>query len=277
MNGKLDKFGSDFEISRRKFSGNYAMHKYHYHSGYEIYYLLGGGTEYFIENKIISVSPGDTVLIPPNVIHRTAAAEKGNERLLLSFHESFLNLPSSDPVYNCFGASIIRCDDICRVFLNMEEEYKRGIAASERYLRAALEYALFRLGSERSAEENSPHGGKNEEFLAVVDYINKNYGENLTLSSLAKTFAVSESHFSRTFKKSTGFGVCEYITTVRIRNAQKMLAETDFSVTEIANRCGFNDSSYFTSVFKRIRGISPLKYRKISAPHLDSGSSFVIK
>ena len=79
---------------------------------------------------------------------------------------------------------------------------------------------------------------------------------------IAENFALSESHFSRQFKLYTGFGVNEYISTVRVKNAEKLLATTTLPVTQIAQNCGFNSSSYFASVFKKVRGISPGEVRK---------------
>ena len=60
----------------------------------------------------------------------------------------------------------------------------------------------------------------------------------------------------------TGFGVNEYISTVRVKNAEKMLVTTKLPVTQIAQDCGFNSSSYFAAVFKRVRGLSPGEVRR---------------
>ena len=74
---------------------------------------------------------------------------------------------------------------------------------------------------------------------------------------------MSESHLSRKFKAHTGIGINEYITYVRITNAEKLLRETELSVTEVADQCGYSDSNYFSTVFKRIKGITPQKCRKL--------------
>lgn len=81
------------------------------------------------------------------------------------------------------------------------------------------------------------------------------------MEALAKRFSVSKSHLSRQFKNSTGFGLNEYITIVRIKNAERLILTTDLAITDIATKCGFNDSNYFSSVFKKLKGIPPLKFR----------------
>lgn len=99
----------------------------------------------------------------------------------------------------------------------------------------------------------------------AISYVNEHYCEQLPLDLVAQIFSLSKSFFSRAFEDVTGFGFSEYVTLVRLKNAERLLAETELPITEIAFRCGFNDSSYFSSVFRRIIGISPLKHRKNSS------------
>ena len=73
---------------------------------------------------------------------------------------------------------------------------------------------------------------------------------------------MSESCLSRKFKQVSGMGLNEFITSVRIHNAEKLLAGGELSVTRIAELCGYSDSNYFASVFKKIKGTTPVKYAK---------------
>ena len=79
---------------------------------------------------------------------------------------------------------------------------------------------------------------------------------------MAEKFHISKSYLSKKFKHVTGFGFKEYIVNIRIKNACKMLLDTDMTITDIAFECGFNDSNYFGDAFKHIKGIAPYKYRK---------------
>lgn len=85
----------------------------------------------------------------------------------------------------------------------------------------------------------------------AAKYITEHFFDDFTLPALAEKFAMSPSYFSKTFKAATGFGVSEYITAVRIANAEKLLTHSDISVTDAASKCGFNDSNYFAAVFKK--------------------------
>ena len=85
----------------------------------------------------------------------------------------------------------------------------------------------------------------------------------LTLSGLAKRFSVSFEHFSRMFKKETGLGFSKYLNSLRLQYAEQLLKSSEkYSITEVAQICGFDDSNYFSKKFKEVYGISPKKLQK---------------
>ena len=95
----------------------------------------------------------------------------------------------------------------------------------------------------------------------IIKYVNRHYQENITLEQISKAFARSRSSISHTFKGETGQTFREYLISVRLRSAKSLLLYSNLSVTEIAFSVGFNDSNYFSNVFKKYMGISPIKYR----------------
>lgn len=116
---------------------------------------------------------------------------------------------------------------------------------------------LFRSEKKTKSENLS----ENEKIIQdAAKYISENFSDDITLKKLAEKYAMSESHFSRTFKKYTGLGVSKYVKLARLRYAEKLLKESKLSVTQVALTCGFNNSNYFISEFKRFKGITPFKY-----------------
>ena len=93
----------------------------------------------------------------------------------------------------------------------------------------------------------------------AIDYIKENFTSNINLSDMAKMFFISSEHFSRLFKKETGFNFSEYINLLRLQKAETMLKKTNASIAQIASECGFNDSNYFSLKFRQMYGISPKK------------------
>ena len=73
---------------------------------------------------------------------------------------------------------------------------------------------------------------------------------------------MSRSYLTRSFRNVTGFSVVEYMTYIRIQKAQQLLRESDRSITEIADLCGFGNITYFEKVFKTTTGHTPVQYRK---------------
>lgn len=96
----------------------------------------------------------------------------------------------------------------------------------------------------------------------AVNYINRNYTQNITLDTVCKVFSCTRSYMSHNFKKETGQGFREYLTSIRIRSAKLLLRYSDLNVTEISDSLGFCDSNYFSLVFKKYTGKSPTEYKK---------------
>ncbi len=102
---------------------------------------------------------------------------------------------------------------------------------------------------------------KDERILAVLKYINKNYGENNSVEFYAKMCGVSADRFAHLFKNAVGVSPHKYITDIRIRQAKYLLEFSDLNVNEVASAVGMEDALYFSRVFKKYVGISPQKYK----------------
>ena len=95
-------------------------------------------------------------------------------------------------------------------------------------------------------------------------YINDNFNKDLKVENIAGTVNMSESYFSRLFKKATTFSPYDYLLNVRLEKAKELLLKTDLPISEIAYKTGFNSDANFIYFFKKETGISTLKFRNIS-------------
>ncbi|WP_084312954.1 helix-turn-helix domain-containing protein [Desulfobulbus elongatus] len=91
-------------------------------------------------------------------------------------------------------------------------------------------------------------------------YIDKNFHKSVTLDMVAKETAMSRFHFSRQFKQYTGLSFKQYLNRKRVRMAKELICRHGYSVTEACFAVGFNDSSYFSKVFREVEGCSPRNY-----------------
>ena len=106
---------------------------------------------------------------------------------------------------------------------------------------------------------------QNESLIdKVIQFVKQNYHEHITSEDICKQFYCSRSFMSTQFNKATAKSIREFINELRIADAKRLLKESSLSVTEIAILIGFDSSNYFSEIFKKQVGISPMKYRKAS-------------
>ena len=103
---------------------------------------------------------------------------------------------------------------------------------------------------------------KNKLFDSILAYIQRNYTHDITLRNTADACACSESTVSHLFKQYTNQSVKKYINTLRIKQAEKLLVTSDLPIEKVANLCGYTDSNYFSTCFKRRYKFSPKYYRE---------------
>ncbi|MBO1513427.1 response regulator transcription factor [Metabacillus bambusae] len=98
----------------------------------------------------------------------------------------------------------------------------------------------------------------------IYDYIDQNYQENITRTSLAKIVYLSPDYIARYFKKETGISLVNYIIKKRVDIAKDLLNNTDLPVHIISDKVGYGNYSYFTKLFKKETNYTPVDYRKLS-------------
>lgn len=243
------------------------MPRKHSHATYEIYYLHSGTRDYFIGDRVYKVNPGDFVLISSNVLHKTGG--KAFERTVVYFDCEGIPEELFDLLELCFAKAVIRTHPEGRMFIEallerMRKEYDGNGENRDMFLQSQLICLILEIGrfSEREAEcKDDPSTNL---IMNIVSHINKNYMEDLAVEGLAGMAYLSRSHFCRKFKKVTGFSPLEYINSVRINEAEKLLHDTRIPITEISIRTGFSSSNYFGDLFKKYKGVSPREWRRIN-------------
>lgn len=104
---------------------------------------------------------------------------------------------------------------------------------------------------------------KNHDIIKkAILYISAHFSEPITLDDVAAQVHLNPAYFSSMFKQSTGSSFKEYVNMVRIEESKRLLANTDYSIIDIAVAAGFEDQSYFSRVFKKYTGLTPRQYRQ---------------
>lgn len=99
----------------------------------------------------------------------------------------------------------------------------------------------------------------------VLEYIENNLNNSITLEETAKEMFVNKSYLSHIFKQKMGQTFSIYVTNRKLNYARELLINTDLSVVAISNKCGFRNPTYFSTVFSKHIGLSPAKFRKSSS------------
>ncbi len=96
----------------------------------------------------------------------------------------------------------------------------------------------------------------------ILDFIKENYSEQLNLKQVAEKFHISYSYLSTLFSHNLGIGFNEYLNKIRIENAKQMLKSSEYTISEICEKSGYLDQSYFSKIFKKNTGFSPSSFRR---------------
>lgn len=144
--------------------------------------------------------------------------------------------------------------------LNINNQYLRTLKEVK-----SLEKLCFKLQEVMEAFIDSMFNyipSRNNDLVRkAISYISKNYHMNLTLEDVANHVHLNPAYFSTLFKQSTGSSFKEFLNIVRIEEGKRLLANTDYSIIDIAIAIGFDNQSYFSKVFKKYTGLTPKQYR----------------
>ena len=120
---------------------------------------------------------------------------------------------------------------------------------------------LIKELQENPGNHNITGTDQTNRLRSMIAYINQYYSEKIALAEIAKAASVSEREASRCFKKNIGQSPMEYLIQYRLNQSKKLLLETNMTITDICQQCGFSDSAYFGKVFRRFYGMTPGEYR----------------
>lgn len=232
----------------------------HYHDAHEIYILDKGNRDYLIEDIMVNISEHDVVLVKPYEMHTTMGG--GYKRILICFRESYLKRFFTDEAIN----KMLECFEKRKVHINItryERLYNLAMQLMDDYDDFYAFLEIIKILND-SVNDNTEEIDIKDNMLIsnIIKYIGENFTTINSLEDITEKFYITKFYLCRLFKKYTAVSVISYINARKVTLACELLTDTNLTVEEIATRCGFNSSMYFCRIFKSIKGISPLQYRK---------------
>ena len=150
-----------------------------------------------------------------------------------------------------------------RVFKRIILELQRCQEDYEEMLTLLLRHLLIIFHRELTHKHVLKNEYLDHEMDTAASYFNENYNRDINIEEYAVSRGMSVSWFIRNFKKFTGTTPMQFITSIRITNAQMLLETTNYAVNEIARIVGYDNPLYFSRLFHKQKGCSPSEYRKL--------------
>ena len=259
--------------------------RWHAHEEYELHLITATRGKVFVGDYIGDFKAGDLFMTGPNLPHNWVTDQIWSETvkirdMLVQFsHKSVEKLAQGFPEFSevlkllKLAQSGVQFEGFNPTFARGHMEAVRNNKGAERIL--AFIRLLVRLSEHAEKKTLSvakliqPGGGsKQAKIGTVVDYIVKNFKQQISVAQAAKMAGMSEVTFSRNFQAITGNSFIEFVNRVRIGQACGMLYASDEQVTIICHKAGFKNVANFNRHFLKVKGVSPSEYREIARKDL---------
>lgn len=285
-----EKHQPDFAFSRQ--AGDLRFYsKIHWHDAFEIILVKQGKLRISIQKNWEYIYEGDIAILPSGTLHGTDSREGFCEFNTFSYTESLIYSPEIS-IFNMKYLSIFKRDREGYRILRSGEPGAEGLkslllSAMEEYLSEGFDRELKVRAAILGIHgaicsvylEDGAQAERTSERLAEAElFIESHLSEDISPSDVAAAMHLSYSHLSRLVTSALGYSLGELIARMKMNWAERLMTEYPAeSITAIAMRCGYNSASYFTRTFKKMKGTTPLSYRKMlngTKAHIEADSEY---
>lgn len=252
----------------------------HIHENIELYQIAEGTCKMEIGNQLIKCEKDDFILILPNIAHSFFLTEKGNCRFKhIHFSPKAFSKISLEKITGCPMDFLTSLTFSCDYFLHMKADetisylfqkivtvFRTGTSFSASYSNlylAELLLHIIEISEKDLSSYSKKHSEQNDYVSFALKYIQENYKEKIVIKDISDKLNISPSYLSKIFFNHMNMTLLSYINTYRMNQAVTLIANTDMTMTEIADKIGMNDSQHFSKLFKSTIGSTPCQYRKI--------------
>ena len=233
----------------------------HIHNEVEVVLLTSGSTVIHCGGKERQVHPGELFVAFPNQIHSYEKSRDPRGFLLIVPLKPYLSIYSGVLLTKKPTEPVISVPEAQMEMLLalLEFAYAEKESASETVMQSYLQLIVGKLLAMLQLEDAT--SGSDEILKAVLFYVNSHYTEPLTRTEIAKAVGYNESYISHLFSETLKTSIPNYINTLRVYDATKLLRQTDMPISAVANTLGFGTLRNFNRVFLKETGKSPKEYR----------------
>lgn len=248
----------------------------HSHDYIELLYIYAGVGNYEINGICYPVETGKLLIINPGVNHANIVTDKNHPLVILALGftdihlkgmiENTISFPDQTPV---LATSQELRNHITKLFFHMLAEKEQNFPGKYDMMRCYLNQILLYIirsytkAPERNNQLSFVSHRKNHIVKTIIDYMEENYQEKISLEGIASNMYLSPIYISKLFKEETGESPIHYLIQIRLQKSIQLMKEhPEYSIKKIAQEVGYDDAYYFSKIFKKHMSQSPKDYRK---------------
>ena len=239
----------------------------HTHNHTELFYIVSGKGQFLIQDQVFPVGVNNLVIINPDVPHTEDSLNaQPLEYIVLGIDGIQLATNENSNGEFCI-LDHFESVEISSCLRNILREMELKHPGYEDICQAYMEILIIRLMRNTPVTVQAEPQGltPNRQCTAVKRYIDLHFKEPLTLELLAEEAHMNKYYLSHVFKREFGISPINYMLSRRLEESKYLLAETDLPLSQIARLLGFSSLSYFSQVFRKTQGTSPMEFRKSTA------------
>ncbi len=217
----------------------------------EMTFLISGDMTYYVNDVEYKISSGDIVYVPAGSIRQREIGAISNDYISINFH-SDEPLELQTALKGCINNEVKMLLDY------FELAFTSRSTDSSKKLKLVLETIILQISDNLFDNYSSPLAAE------IMSYISSHYTEKMSLNDISQLTFYSAAYCENEFKKTTGKSIINYLIDVRVNAAKKLLTDSSMSCARIATAVGFEDANYFSRIFKKRTGYSPLRFRDIA-------------
>ncbi|MBR5509332.1 MAG: helix-turn-helix transcriptional regulator [Lachnospiraceae bacterium] len=253
---------------------------WHWHPEIELTLVMEGDISYQVNDSVYYLKAGEGLFCNTNVLCCGKRYQSEDCRYLsITFHPRLLYGYSSSVMQNKYMKHILKSPALASLHFVPEVEWQQEIlvlmekirrldaekpVSMEMQIHIALMQIWLRIYEhvEQEEAERTENGRDTERIRQIMEYIQEHYAEKITLEELSDQVHLCKSESCRLFKRYMNESMFDYLLGYRIDRSLELLRQTGMDVTQIAGQVGFANPGYFSRIFKRKMGCTPLEYRK---------------
>ena len=261
----------------------------HWHDHMEWIMIKKGQARVQVDDVFVDMKSGEFAMVNPKQLHSAKMLEEGTEIIAIVFNEAIIRNSGLDNTEQLYFTPYLNNELKLPNFLKMNE-YSKEI--SDSVFRLVREYTQKEKGFEliikseifkvfglafrnfyQFDQQINLGVRRNYNLSGLLDYLRTSYDQEISLTEAAEMVSLSPNHLCKVFKKVTGKTLTEYMHHLRVNEAERLLLEKDYPISEIAEKVGFGSVTYFGRVFKRIKNMSPsAKRNSVELNNIDHDS-----